>query len=453
MRILLFLLLLTNIVQAKPLGFENAQHLLLRTGFAPTLGEVLTLSKLSRSEAVNYLLNNTKTTTSVPPPTWVNEPITLPKFNKMDVVERQKLFKLLITRQTELLTWWLMEMRYTRSPLTERMTLFWHNHFAIEAKKVKLSQLLYDQNVILRKHAVGNFRDLLHEVSKDPAMLIYLDGVKNKKQAPNENFAREVMELFTLGEGHYTEKDIKEAARAFTGWSINLKTGKFMFRRFLHDSYKKTVLDTTGFLKGEDVLNILLDKPATAEHITRKLYQEFVSLQPDEKEIKRLSNIFYKNNYEIKPLLYAIFTSDAFYANENRGALIKSPVNLVIGTLRQFDLEIEDYSYLITALKAQEQLPYAPPNVKGWPGGTHWITTNTLLTRKQFLARLFRGQEMKKMMRDSFDADKWFQQFEHNKALMTKLLYPIPPVETINNNQDAISIIQDMVLDLSYQLQ
>ncbi len=289
--------------------------------------------------------------------------------------------------------WWLNEMLTTPSPLTEHMTLFWHNHFVSSQQKVKLAELMYRQNVTLRANALGHFGELLHAIARDPAMVIYLDNAQNRKGTPNENFAREVMELFTLGEGNYREQDIKEAARAFTGWSIDRDSGTFVFRRFIHDDGTKTVLGRSGNLDGDDVLDILLAQPATAEFITRKLWREFVSPDPDAATVTRIANRFRSTRYDIKVVLYELLTSDAFYAKENRGVLIKSPIDLVVGALKQFDLKPTEPIPFAVAAAAMGQNLFSPPNVKGWPGGEVWINSSTLLARKQFLDRLFRADD------------------------------------------------------------
>jgi len=206
------------------------------------------------------------------------------------------------------------------------------------------------------------------------------------------------MELFTLGEGHYTEHDIKEAARAFTGWSLDRQTGQFVFRRFVHDDGEKTVLGRTGKLDGDQVLDILLAEPATAAFITRKLWREFVSPDPDETAIRRIAQRFRDSRYDIKVALYAIFTSDGFYASENRGVLVKSPIDLVVGTLRQFEMKPSEATPFAVAAAGMGQNLFAPPNVKGWPGQETWINASTLLARKQFLERVFRGDEMSSRM-------------------------------------------------------
>jgi uncharacterized protein (DUF1800 family) len=251
---------------------------------------------------------------------------------------------------------------------------------------------MYRQNVTLRAHALGNFGAFLHAIAKDPAMVVYLDSAQNRRGAPNENFAREVMELFTLGEGHYTEADVKEAARAFTGWSLDRETGTFVFRARLHDDGLKTVLGRTGRLDGDAVLDILLTRPETAEFIVAKLWREFVSPDPDPAEVARIARRFRDSGYEIKVALGALLTSDAFYLPANRGVLVKSPVELVVGTVRQLELAPESALPFAVAAAGMGQNLFSPPNVKGWPGGPAWINTTTLLARKQFLDRLTRSE-------------------------------------------------------------
>jgi uncharacterized protein (DUF1800 family) len=282
-------------------------------------------------------------------------------------------------------------MLITPSPLTERMTLFWHNHFVSSQQKVRVARLMYVQNATLRANALGNFGTLLHTAAKDPAMLVYLDGAQSRKGAPNENFAREVMELFTLGEGHYTEQDVKEAARAFTGWSLDRATGEYLYRPGIHDYGSKTILQRTGNLDGDAVLDVLLAQPETAQHITTKLWREFVSPEPDPREVRRVARAFADSHYDIKVALRGLLISDAFWAAENRGTLVKSPAEFVVGTLRQ--LEIEPASALPFAVLSagMGQNLFSPPNVAGWPGGNAWIDSNTLLARKQFVDRVARA--------------------------------------------------------------
>jgi len=220
-------------------------------------------------------------------------------------------------------------------------------------------------------------------------MLIYLDNAGSRREAPNENFAREVMELFTLGEGHYGESDVKEAARAFTGWSLERDTGRFVYRRAWHDDGVKTILGATGRFDGDDVLDLLLARRETAEFIAAKLWREFVSPQPDPAEVARWARVFRDARYEVKPLLRAVLASDAFWAEENRATLVKSPVDLVAGTLRSYGIRPFELRPEIVACAALGQNLFAPPNVKGWPGGDAWIDAATILGRKQWLERTF----------------------------------------------------------------
>jgi uncharacterized protein (DUF1800 family) len=245
--------------------------------------------------------------------------------------------------------WWVDTLFAAQTPaeqLRERMTLFWHNHFVSSVQKVKSAKLMLDQNRLLRRHALGRFDELLHAVGKDPAMVVYLDSATSRRGSPNENFAREVMELFTLGEGNYREQDVKEAARAFTGWSIEPATGEFRWRPFIHDDGEKTVLGVRGRLDGDAVLDILLAQPQTAEHLTRKLWREFVSPTPDEREVRRIASRLRGSGYDLRLALGELLRSPAFWAAENRQALVKSPVDYVVGSFNSLAMEPPDTAAL-----------------------------------------------------------------------------------------------------------
>lgn len=273
---------------------------------------------------------------------------------------------------------WLDEMINTDAQLREKMALFWHGHFACRDINIFFQQLMLDD---IRSNALGNFGDLLKAVSKSASMLGFLNNQQNKKQHPNENFAREVMELFTMGRGNYTENDIKEAARAFTGWSFNLK-GEFVFRKFQHDNGKKTVLGKTGNFDGDDVLNILLEQKQTAKYITRKIYKFFVNENDvDQTKVDWLADRFYQSNYNITHLMNDIFTSDWFYDEKNIGANIKSPIELLVGIRRLLPMEIETAQLQLLFQRALGQVLFYPPNVAGWPGGKNWIDSSSLMLR------------------------------------------------------------------------
>ena len=378
---------------AAPLGESDARHLLARTGFGVSPADVATYARLDRGAAADKLLAGVVSNPVTPPPAWVNDP-PLPKRGEMSDDDKKAFRVQQRDEGIELRTWWYREMLDTPSPLTERMTLFWHNHFVSAQQKVKSPVLLYRQNLLLRRYALGNFGTLLHEVARDPAMLIYLDGVQNRKGQPNENFAREVMELFTLGEGHYSEQDIREAARALTGMSLDRDSGSYRFRPALHDGGDKTIFGHTGDYDGDAFLDLILNRPETSQYIVGKLWREFISPTPDPKQVKQFAQVFRNANYELKPLLRAMLTSDAFYAPENRGVLVKSPVELTVGTFRTFGVEPPDWKPVLGVDRALGQDVFNPPNVKGWPGYTDWINSQTLLLRKQMLARVFRAAEM-----------------------------------------------------------
>ena len=436
--------------------FEEARHFLARTGFEGTLDEILALAKVDRKTAVEQALAKTISSAGTPAPSWINSRPPHPRVRKAMSPEEKKAFKQeRRTRGRELKSWWFQEMVVTPSPLTERMTLFWHNHFTSSLRKVKWPTLLYRQNVLFRRMAVGSFRDLLGAVAKDPAMILYLDTQTNNKDRPNENFARELFELFTLGEGHYSEQDIKEAARAFTGRKLNRRDGSFRIARRQHDNGTKTVLGKTGRLTGDDILAIALDQPWTAVHLVKKLWREFISDQPDPHEVERLARIFRKSDYQLKPVLTELFLSPNFWSQENRGVLIKSPVELMVGTIRLFDLPISDLRMLPRYSRRLGQDLFDPPNVKGWPGGTQWITTNTLLDRWQLLQRGLRGHEMgghrhgMKPMMDSHEPT-WIKGTTI-RELQTVLL-PLQPVQPVSEGEERWQAIRDLVLDPTYQL-
>jgi len=464
---------------AEELGYDDARHLLNRAGFGASDAEVRAFSTLDRREAVERLLSGARREATLAPPAFVSEPyVPYGRLRSLSPEERMAAQRKAFQQGVELRAWWLREMTVTPSPLTERMTLFWHNHFATSQQKVKSGVLMYRQNVLLRREALGNFATLLHAVSKDPAMLAYLDNARSRKEAPNENFAREVMELFTLGEGHYGERDIKEAARAFTGWSIEPSTGEYRYRPFFHDAGEKTVLGRSGHFGGDEVLDILLARPEAAEFVVGKLWREMVSPTPDPAQVKRLAAVFRDARYEVKSLLRAMLLSDAFWAPENRASLIKSPVDLVVGTLRTFDIRPLDMRPAVIATATLGQNLLSPPNVKGWPGGEAWITTSTLLARKQWLDRVFRGSdsmmaaaptpvraaadavgENVRFMRAldngmatyAFDAPRW----EASLAATTqpaRLVLAMAPVNPPTDADSTAARIRSLVLDPAYQL-
>jgi uncharacterized protein (DUF1800 family) len=272
---------------------------------------------------------------------------------------------------------WLETMVNSEAQLREKMSLFWHGHFACRIQNSFFQQELLH---IIRSNALGSFADMLKAVSKSPAMLQFLNNQQNRKSHPNENFAREVMELFTMGRGNYTENDIKEAARAFTGWAFNAK-GEFVFRKFQHDEGSKSFLGKTGNFDGDDILNILLENKQTANYISKKIYRYFVNENVNEQSQQWLSNRFFSNNYNIAKLLEDIFTSDWFYDEKNIGTKIKSPIELLAGIRRLLPMQLENNQSQLLFERALGQILFYPPNVAGWPGGKNWIDSSSLMLR------------------------------------------------------------------------
>ena len=282
--------------------------------------------------------------------------------------------------------WWANRMLATRRPLEEKLTLFWHGHFATGENKVRDYRMMLRQNEMFRAHASGKFRDLLVGILKDPAMLVYLDNGENIKTHPNENFGRELLELFTMGVGNYTERDVREAARAFTGWTNDVLAFKFDTEQ--HDFGEKTFLGRTGPFDGEDIIDTILAQPVTAEFVAAKVYRFFVREEIDAALKTELGRTYRDSGYQMKPLLKRIFLSKDFYSPPAVATQIKSPVQLVVSTYKKMSLRevptIPDFGRMTSSLG---QSLFDPPNVAGWAGGRTWITPSTLLNR----GNLFRG--------------------------------------------------------------
>ncbi|MGB0522560.1 MAG: DUF1800 domain-containing protein [Flammeovirgaceae bacterium] len=339
------------------------------------------------------------------------------KFKDADKEARKAMLKTAREGVIDLNLLWLAQMVRTKGFLREKMTLFWHDHFASESKNPYFAQR---QNNLLRQHALGNFRDLLFAISKDQVMLKYLNNQQNRKKSPNENFAREVMELFTLGRGNYTETDIKEAARAFTGWGFN-RQGDFVFRSKQHDYDKKTVFGKTGRFDGKDMLNMLLAQKQTARYLSTKIYQYFVNPKIDEARINQLADIFYQSDYDIKSLLKAIFTSDWFYDDEHIGKRIKSPIEFVASLQKTFFLQFEDAMAPLFIQKVLGQILFKPPNVAGWPDGKSWIDSSTLMFRLKIPEVIFRSHEFALAAKASGDAFDDLRRLRQFKSLKTSI--------------------------------
>ncbi|WP_299438119.1 DUF1800 domain-containing protein [uncultured Aquimarina sp.] len=356
------------------LSDKQIQHLYWRTGFGISSSELKSVRKFSKKQMIDRLFLESLEET----PLSLDFGALLKNPRDLSREERKELRQVRNKKMLELNVLWIKQLAETKQTLREKMTLFFHDHFAVRLKTPRASLHL---NNVIRKHALGDFRDMLMEVSKSPAMLSFLNNRQNRKNSPNENFAREVMELFTLGRDNgYTEKDIKEAARAFTGWNFN-KNGSFVFRKNHHDFDSKTVLGKTGNLTGEDVIKILLEQKQTAKYISEKIYKYFVNEKINPEHIEELTDTFYNADYNLEILMRKILMSTWFYEFQNIGVKIKSPIELIVGLSKPFQVVYKDPKVLLYLQRKLNQTLFLPPNVAGWPGGRSWIDNSTLMLR------------------------------------------------------------------------
>ncbi|KMQ60103.1 hypothetical protein ACM46_17830 [Chryseobacterium angstadtii] len=356
----------------------NNKHLLWRAGFGTGINQIEDLKNKEIKTLVNELFREgTFTEINYDTP---DVPVSDNMMDSRTPAEKKKEMQRIIREQNnELNLNFLNQMVNSKEQMREKMAFFWHGHFASRVNNSKFSKQLLNT---IRKHALGNFKDLLFEVSQSPAMLNFLNNQQNKKDHPNENFAREVMELFTMGRGNYTEKDIRESARAFTGWGYD-KEGNFRERKNLHDTGTKTFLGKTGNFTGTDILDIILEQKATATFITTKIYRFFVNENVDQAIVEQLSTGFHRSGYDIRKLMTDIFSSSWFYDKKNMGNRIKSPIELMTGIMRMLPMNIQNPENLIVYQKLLGQMLLYPPNVAGWPNGKSWIDSSTLMLRLQ----------------------------------------------------------------------
>lgn len=373
------------------------QHLAWRAGFGEPLPVITKWTDKRRKEIVNKILIGKKDTLEA---VSVISESDLPDYRKVkDMNQEQRKQMQQMNRQgvKDLNIAWTHAMINSEHPLREKMSLFWHGHFACRTQNVLYNQQLLQ---VIRENALGNFGELLSAVSKTPAMLSFLNNQQNRKQHPNENFAREVMELFTMGRGNYTEKDIKEAARAFTGWGFE-GNGQFVFRERIHDDGEKEVLGKRGNFNGDDMLKILLDNKQTAHYITAKIYRFFVNETTlDDARVATLADKFYHSGYDIKSLMREIFMADWFYNEQHIGNRIKSPVELLVGLRRSIPMEFEKEEVMLLFQGILGQQLFYPPNVAGWPGGRSWIDSSSLMFRLRMPQVILYSQELKTRPKD-----------------------------------------------------
>jgi uncharacterized protein (DUF1800 family) len=357
---------------------SQVAHLLRRAGFGSTEAELDQYTALGFAGAVNQLLNPEKVDDSA------TDALLAPLTADLGDPKKIEAAKF----------WWFNRMLYTRRPLEEKLALFWHNHFATANSKVGNAGLMLQQIQLFRDNGFGNFETLLQKVTRDPAMLIWLDNRLNRKGAPNENYAREVQELFTVGIGNYTEQDIHEAARAFTGHTLD-KNLVYTFNAKQHDSGTKTFQGQTGAFDADDILAILVRNPATARFVSTRLFSYFAYDNPDPSTIDRLATTFTSSNFDIRSVLRDILTGPEFLSAQAFHGQIKQPADLVVGSLKSLDVQnVGPDATQVLRRMGQDLLN--PPDVSGWKGGAAWINGTTLFERFNWANRLAMGRDATK---------------------------------------------------------
>ena len=357
----------------QPWTIRLAAHLLRRAGFGGTQAQLIQAEQTGLAATIERLFD-------------VNS---AQAYNQeMEISGR------LVTTSAEangLAAWWLLRMAKTPCPLQEKMTLFWHGHFATGADKVNDSRAMLRQNDLLRKHCLSQFQPMVTALSRDVAMLIYLDSTENRKTRPNENCARELMELFCLGPGNYSETDIKEIARCFTGWEV--RRNQFVFNSYQHDSGQKSFLSVHGNFDGDQAIEAILQQPAAARFMAKKLIRFFVfDDEPISDELAEPIAVALRDSaFDIALAMKRILSSKIFFSDLSVGKKIKSPVELAIGALRFFDVSV-NLPQLGNRLQRLGQVPLYPPNVKGWDGGRSWINASTILARANLFHEIFNNK-------------------------------------------------------------
>lgn len=366
------------------LSESDALHLLRRTTFAPSKQDVARAMGMTTTQAVNALFSGN---TNPTPPSWANINPDTEQFSNPQarITEYYR-------RYYELQEWWFDQMVKSSFSIVEKMTFFWHNHFCSDYLKVYYPQYMFQQNALFRQYAWGNFRDLTKAVIADPAMLVYLDNVQSIKGNPNENFSRELLELFTLGVNNYTEQDVVEASRALTGWRINGLKGEF--RQQLWDPGDKTFLGQKGTWNADDIVRLIMANEHCAKFIATKLYKYFVYEVPDSTIVNQLAGLIVQNNFDLKPVLTALLSSAHFFDAQLRGAIIKSPLEFMISLPREFGVTDVPASYAITMMTQQTLELLNPPTVEGWKGYHLWINTNTYPLRQRIAEYFIDGRRM-----------------------------------------------------------
>lgn len=355
---------------------HHIRHLYWRAGFGINPKQISALVDLERSQVIDALFSRSSTVTPLEVNTSEIDHFLMSKMNLNNPKKRKEFIDISVEKIKEFNKLWVRRLISPDELLRERMTLFWANHFVCRDRNIFHIQ---QYNNVLRTHALGNFGDFVKAVSKEASMLKYLNNKQNRKEKPNENFARELMELFTLGEGSYTENDIKESSRAFTGYNHNFK-GEFTPRKLQHDFGYKTFLGHRGRYDGDQIIDIILEQRQCAKFICEKIYRYFVNDTLDERHINKMVAVFYPN-YDIEPLMRFVFSSDWFYEHHNIGSKVKSPIDLFVGIYNTVPFKFENDDHFFVYQKVLGQMLMNPPNVAGWTGGKNWIDSSTIVFR------------------------------------------------------------------------
>jgi uncharacterized protein (DUF1800 family) len=380
-----------------------AAHLMRRAGFGGTPDQVAHLASLSMDRAVDSLVKFPSTSnlpdapSDLPSASDVMEALrsvamAAGKDEETLKAERKQLGMLYRKGYEQLGSWWVDRMIATPAPLQEKMTLMWHGHFASATgqKGITPAEGLA-QNQLFRTYALGNICDLTHGIIKDPAMLKYLDNARSRKEHPNENLARELMELFTLGIGNYTEADVREGARALTGYSVIRGGGGFTFYERFHDDGQKTFLGKQGAFNGDQMVDIIFEQPAASRWFARKILNFFVYNDPEPDLVGAVAAMLVKNNFNTLPVMSTLLRSNVFYSERAYRALVKSPVEFVVGTYQLLGAGTVTREGLV-AMARMGQILFRPPSVKGWDGGSTWLNSQTMLTRENFVGSVMTAQ-------------------------------------------------------------
>lgn len=387
--------------------YRLAAHLLNRAGFGGPPEEIERLVRIGLDKAVSYLVDFDRIPDPAKPPAWAR-PETDEEWeqraaarraadpkerNRIDSERRSYHRKCL----SDLLGWWLDRMANGPRPLQEKLVLFWHDHFATSYEKVENAYLMWLQNDTFRRNAAGNWTRMLEDITIDPAMLIWLDQHTSNKRHPNENYAREVMELFSLGEGNYTERDILETARALTGLTLDKTRQKHVFKADIHDDGVKTVLGKTGNFDWKDVLNLIQLQPQSQRFIMGKLWTWFAGVRPSQELVDALAGELRRSANHFQPVLRVMFSSQEFYSPEVLNSYVKNPVQWLVSTCRVLRRDMPPPDVCDQILSSLGQRVFFPPDVNGWDDGPAWITTNNLLERYNHVERLIFGDPKRKI--------------------------------------------------------